>query len=236
MSRSELRLRGPHNLANVLAALATVLPLEPSPDALRTALRQYGGLEHRLEPAGEVDGVRFVNDSKATNTDSLSVALQSFDRPVVLIAGGRDKGQDFTPLAPLVRRAVRHLVLGSVAEQLLARPDRLIGIILIGNTLANVTAASIVTTVTLKFGGEGWLAVADGALTLALLLFAEVGPKTYGAIHAERLAPPAAYIYRPLLFLTYPLVWLVSGTKTDNARGASASSRDTITIGRFFPS
>lgn len=99
-----------------------------------------------------------------------------------------------------------------LAEKLLSRPDRLIGIILIGNTLANVTAASIVTTATLKLGGEGWLAVADGALTLVLLLFAEVGPKTYGAIHAERLAPPAAYIYRPLLFLTYPLVWLVSGT------------------------
>ena len=55
--------------------------------------------------------MRFVNDSKATNTDSLRVALQSFSGPVVLIAGGRDKGQDFKPLAALVRRAVRHLVL-----------------------------------------------------------------------------------------------------------------------------
>ena len=111
MPRSEVRLPGPHNLANVLAALATVLPLEPSPDILRTVLRDYGGLEHRLEPAGEFHGVRFVNDSKATNTDSMRVALQSFPDPVVLIAGGRDKGQDFRPLAPLVRQAVRHLVL-----------------------------------------------------------------------------------------------------------------------------
>jgi UDP-N-acetylmuramoylalanine--D-glutamate ligase len=119
MSRDEVRLPGPHNLANVLAALATVLPLEPAADVLRKVLRDYRGLEHRLEPAGELAGVRFVNDSKATNTDSLRVALQSFGEPVVLIAGGRDKGQDFRPLAPLVNRAVRHLVLiGEGAETL----------------------------------------------------------------------------------------------------------------------
>jgi UDP-N-acetylmuramoylalanine--D-glutamate ligase len=111
LPRAELRLPGPHNLANALAALATVLPLEPGNEAMRRVLREYAGLEHRLESAGEVNGVRFVNDSKATNTDSMRVALQSFAEPVVLIAGGRDKGQDFRPLAGLVRAAVRHLVL-----------------------------------------------------------------------------------------------------------------------------
>jgi UDP-N-acetylmuramoylalanine--D-glutamate ligase len=111
LPRAQMRLPGPHNVANALAALATVLPLEPAPDTLREVLRTYGGLEHRLEPAGEVNGVRFVNDSKATNTGSMEVALLSFDRPVVLIAGGRDKGQDFGPLAPLVRKAVAHVVL-----------------------------------------------------------------------------------------------------------------------------
>jgi len=107
----ELRIRGPHNLMNALAALATTLPLEISPDVLRRVLRDYRGLEHRLEPAGTVDGVEFVNDSKATNVGSLAVALQSFEDPVVLIAGGRDKGQDFAPLAPLVKRRVRAAVL-----------------------------------------------------------------------------------------------------------------------------
>lgn len=111
MPRAEMLLPGPHNVANALAALATVLPLEVAPATLREVLRTYGGLEHRLEPAGEVAGVRFVNDSKATNVGSMEVALQSFDRKVVLIAGGRDKGQDFTPLAPLVRDAVSRLVL-----------------------------------------------------------------------------------------------------------------------------
>jgi UDP-N-acetylmuramoylalanine--D-glutamate ligase len=111
MPRSGMRLPGPHNTANALAALATVMPLEPAPATLREALRAYGGLEHRLEPAGDVGGVRFVNDSKATNVGSMEVALKSFDRPIVLIAGGRDKGQDFSPLAPAVRAAVKHLVL-----------------------------------------------------------------------------------------------------------------------------
>jgi UDP-N-acetylmuramoylalanine--D-glutamate ligase len=117
----ELRLPGAHNLANALAALATVLPLEIAPDTLREVLRGYAGLEHRLEEVATLDGVRFVNDSKATNTSSLEVALRSFEQPVVLIAGGRDKGQDFTPLAPLVARAVRQLVLiGEGAARLAA--------------------------------------------------------------------------------------------------------------------
>ena len=121
MRRQEARLPGPHNLANMLAALATVLPLEPAADVLRRVLHEYRGLEHRLEPAGEIAGVRFVNDSKATNTDSLRVALQSFPDPVVLIAGGRDKGQDFRPLASLVQKSVRHLVLIGEGAETLAR-------------------------------------------------------------------------------------------------------------------
>jgi UDP-N-acetylmuramoylalanine--D-glutamate ligase len=121
LPRAELRLPGPHNLANALAALATVLPLEPTPEVLRRVLRDYRGLEHRLEPAGELHGVRFINDSKATNTDSLRVALQSFPDKIVLIAGGRDKGQDFRPLAELVRAHVRHLVLIGEGAEAMAR-------------------------------------------------------------------------------------------------------------------
>jgi UDP-N-acetylmuramoylalanine--D-glutamate ligase len=111
LARHELRLLGAHNVSNVLAALATVLPLELPIATMRDVLRTYGGLEHRLESAGQVQGVRFVNDSKATNTDSLTVALQSFAQKVVLIAGGRDKGQDFAPLHTLVQQNVRQLVL-----------------------------------------------------------------------------------------------------------------------------
>ena len=119
LAAHELRIPGRHNLANALAALTTVLPLEIAPDTLREVLRSYRGLEHRLEPVAIVDRVAFVNDSKATNAGSLEVALESFEKPVVLIAGGRDKGQDFTPLSPLVRRRVKHLVLiGEGADRL----------------------------------------------------------------------------------------------------------------------
>ena len=121
-----------------------------------------------------------------------------------------------TALMSINRYRLRHLASrghpgARLAERLLARPDRLIGVILLGNTVANVAAASIVTLLTLEVAGERWLAVTNGAVTLLLLLFGEVGPKTYGALYAERLALPAVYVYRPLLWITYPLVWLING-------------------------
>lgn len=111
-----LRVPGAHNRMNVLAALAATLPLEIPPATLRDTLSSYTGLEHRLESVAEIDGVRFINDSKATNAGSLAVALESFADPVVLIAGGRDKGQDFRPLADRVRRSVKHLILIGEAQ------------------------------------------------------------------------------------------------------------------------
>jgi Mg2+/Co2+ transporter CorB len=121
-----------------------------------------------------------------------------------------------TALMSVNRYRLRHLARqghsgARLVERLLERPDRLIGVILLGNTLANVSAATIVTLATLAFAGERWLALANGALTLLLLLFCEVGPKTYGALHAERLALPSAFVYRPLLWVTYPFVWLIIG-------------------------
>jgi UDP-N-acetylmuramoylalanine--D-glutamate ligase len=120
MPASELRIPGPHNRMNALAALAITLPLEIRPPLLRAALRDYTGLEHRLEPVATIDGVRFVNDSKATNAGSLSVALESFPNKVVLIAGGRHKDQDFRPLSAVVERSVASLVLIGEAQDRLA--------------------------------------------------------------------------------------------------------------------
>lgn len=120
MPAGELRIPGAHNLGNALAALAITLPLEISPKLLRLGLQSYAGLEHRLEPVATFNGVSFVNDSKATNVSSLEVALASFDQPVVLIAGGRHKDQDFRPLADLVARRVSSLVLIGEAQDRLA--------------------------------------------------------------------------------------------------------------------
>ena len=108
---SELALPGPHNLENALAALALTLPWRLDPALLAAGLRDFPPIPHRLEPCGEIRGVRFVNDSKATNLDSLEKALRSFEAPVLLIAGGRDKGAPWETLAPLVRERVRSLLL-----------------------------------------------------------------------------------------------------------------------------
>ena len=107
---SELKIPGPHNVENACAA-ALMASLCGVPDeAIVKALRDFTGVEHRLEPAGEINGVRFVNDSKGTNVDSVVKALESFERPVVLILGGRDKAGDFTKLAPLVKEKVTRIV------------------------------------------------------------------------------------------------------------------------------
>jgi UDP-N-acetylmuramoylalanine--D-glutamate ligase len=104
LATDELRLRGAHNRSNAMAAAAVCLARGVDIDAVRDGLRTFGGVEHRLEEAGTVDGVLYVNDSKATNVDSTLVALESFaGTPVHLILGCRGKGQDFTPLREPVR-------------------------------------------------------------------------------------------------------------------------------------
>ena len=97
-----------------------------------------------------------------------------------------------------------------LAEALLKHPDRLIGLILFLSTIVNVVTPILVGFIALRVGGE--FLVAFGALLLAfvLLIFCEVAPKTFGALHPESLALPAAYIYTPLLFLLYPFVWVTN--------------------------
>src|SRR6267378_462776 len=97
-----------------------------------------------------------------------------------------------------------------LAEALLAHPDRLIGLILLLSTLVNVAAPMLVGFIALKLGGEFLVAFGAALLAFVLLIFCEVAPKTYGALHPERLALPAAYIYTPLLFLLYPFVWFTN--------------------------
>jgi len=97
-----------------------------------------------------------------------------------------------------------------LAEELLQRPDRLIGLILLGNNLVNFSAASLVAVIAFKIGGQSAVALGTLFLTLAVLIFSEAAPKTLAALYPEKLAFPAAMIYYPLLKITYPLVWLTS--------------------------
>ena len=97
------------------------------------------------------------------------------------------------------------------ASKLLLRPDRLISLILIGNNLVNVLAAAIVTVIAIRLWGDAGIAIGSVLLTLVLLVFAEITPKTVAALHPEKIAFPASLILLPLLRLLYPLVWLVNG-------------------------
>jgi Mg2+/Co2+ transporter CorB len=96
------------------------------------------------------------------------------------------------------------------ASKLLERPDRLIGIILLGNNFVNILASAITTVIAIRLWGESAIMVATMLLTVVILLFAEVAPKTVAAIHPEKFAFPASYILGPLLKLFYPVVWLIN--------------------------
>ncbi len=110
MRTHDLSLRGQHNLYNSLAAAIAARAMEISSDVVRESLASFEGVPHRLEFVREVGGVTYVNDSKATNVNAVWYALESFDEPIVLIAGGRDKGNDYDPLVPLVKDGVRGVI------------------------------------------------------------------------------------------------------------------------------
>lgn len=107
---SDLRIKGLHNIANALAAIAACSRAGVSFDSIATTLRDFGGVEHRLEAIPTTDGVEWINDSKATNVDSVWYALQSMTKPTVWIAGGTDKGNDYSTLVDLARMNVKSLV------------------------------------------------------------------------------------------------------------------------------
>ncbi|MFN2510147.1 MAG: UDP-N-acetylmuramoyl-L-alanine--D-glutamate ligase [Pyrinomonadaceae bacterium] len=120
MKRDEMKLRGLHNVENVLAALSAGLACGASPESMRDTVRRFEPVEHRLELVAEIRGVKFYNDSKATSVDATVKALEAFRDDagkVVLILGGRGKKAPYAPLAKLVREHVRQLVLiGEDAE------------------------------------------------------------------------------------------------------------------------
>lgn len=120
-----------------------------------------------------------------------------------------------TGLMSLNRYRLRHLVKnkhrGAIrANNLLEKPDKLIGLILLGNNFVNILASSIATIIALKIGGEAAIAIGAGLLTLVILIFSEVAPKTVAARYPEKIAFPAALIYTPLLKLLYPIVWVIN--------------------------
>lgn len=150
-----------------------------------------------------------------------------------------------TALMSVNRYRLRHLAReGSrsarMAEQLLDRPDRLIGMILICNNFVNSAAAAIVTMIALSLGGEAYAAAGVGIFTVVLIIFAEVAPKTFGALYPERIALPAAVIYTVLLKILYPIVAITNlvangvlrtlGIRRDQTNRTSLSSEELRTV------
>lgn len=150
-----------------------------------------------------------------------------------------------TALMSLNRYRLRHKAKAGhrgarLAETLLKRPDRLIGLILLGNNLVNFSAASLVAIISLKIGGQPAVAIGTLLLTLIVLIFAETAPKTLAALHPERIAFPASFVYFGLLKVVYPLVWLTNvasngvlfllGVRDGDAEGDALSREELRTV------
>ncbi len=134
MDVANISLPGPHNLANCAAAAVTAVVAGVDEDAIRDVLSSFEGVKHRLEDCGEIGKVKFVNDSKATNVDSVWYALQSVQGKLVIIMGGRDKGGDFTRLRGLVSEHVAAVVLiGEASDKIEKAFEELVPMHRVGN-------------------------------------------------------------------------------------------------------
>jgi UDP-N-acetylmuramoylalanine--D-glutamate ligase len=117
----EIRIKGVHNLENAMAASAMALLAGCPIEAVIDSLKEFPGLEHRLEFVRELEGVSYFNDSKGTNVGAVMKSLESFSGPIILIAGGRDKAGDFSLMRQLVSERVKALVLIGEASEKIAK-------------------------------------------------------------------------------------------------------------------
>ena len=117
---NEIKIKGLHNLENALAAAAAALAYNIDPQIINTTLREFPGIEHRQELVTSINSVTYINDSKATNLDSTLKALETFDPPIILIAGGMGKGESYEPAAKLIEQKVKTIIaLGQAAPQII---------------------------------------------------------------------------------------------------------------------
>jgi Mg2+/Co2+ transporter CorB len=164
---------------------------------------------------------------------------------IVLLALSAFFSATETALLSLNRYRLRHQARSGerrarLAEWLLQRPDRLIGLILLGNTAVNFTTAALVTVLAQRLGGQGAVLIATFLLTVVVLIFCEIAPKTIAALNPPRIALPAALIYYPLLKITYPIVWVLNlfangllrllGVRADQIASHSLSAEELRTV------
>jgi hypothetical protein len=137
-----VRLRGSFNLEDVLAAAAAACVLGADFDAVRSAVREFKGVEHRLEYVRDICGVEFYNNSKATSVDATVKSLEAFERGIHLILGGKDKGAPYAPLLPLLKNRVREvLLIGAAADRIAQELSGSVELIRAGNLATAVPEA-----------------------------------------------------------------------------------------------
>ena len=140
---AKMKIKGLHNAYNAMAAALATLAAGVEPEQIERSIYEFSPVEHRLEPAGEKDGVEWINDSKATNVDSVWYALESMTRPVVWIAGGTDKGNDYNPLKAFAREKVKALVcMGVDNEKLMREFEGVVPKVISTNTLDDAMRAA----------------------------------------------------------------------------------------------
>ncbi len=140
---ADIRIPGPHNLQNSAAAVCAATLMGVDPEAMGEALRTFGGVEHRMEKIGKIAGIDFINDSKATNVDSVCYALRSVDTNLYLIAGGRDKGAGYEPIIEHGRGKIKGIVaIGEAREKIFTD---------LGKSFSVTTADSLEEAVSLCF-------------------------------------------------------------------------------------
>lgn len=165
MPVDELGIPGRHNVSNALAAIAVGLLFGVAPDAIRRAAAAFTGVEHRLQSVGLVDGVRFVNDSQGTQPDAVIAALRAFPPPVVLIAGGRDKGVDLSGLAQIAAETAHAAVLIGESGPAIERLFREAGLA----RTARATSMDEAVTTAAGFAREALAAHPAGTVATVLL-------------------------------------------------------------------
>jgi UDP-N-acetylmuramoylalanine--D-glutamate ligase len=120
-SLKDLKLIGVHNIENTLASVAISGICGVSPQAMKDVISEFNGIKHRMELVREINGVKFINDSKGTNVGATVKSIQSFNEPIILIAGGKDKGSDYLPLKRLIEERVKFLILIGDAKKKIAK-------------------------------------------------------------------------------------------------------------------
>lgn len=164
--------------------------------------------------------------------DEYSISTLLLILGVLLILSAFFSGSE-TALMALNRYRLRHLANEGhrgalMAQRLLEKPDRLIGLILLGNNVVNLIASPLAAYIGYRLYGDAGVAMATGLFIAVILIFAEVTPKTIAALHSEKFAFPAAYVYTPLQYVAYPLVWLINAIANTLLRilGVSLNTQD----------